>query len=866
MALKAFLLSFLFAFPLAFCAPLDESQSPTASVQYVWVTEVVTSDVEVLETSTILVVTSLPLTTAPPTAILPALSPASTSISSVPPTPVFDTVTDIITLTATVTPPPLTITVSAAPTTVTEILTNAPIPPPVAAPTAWTAPAQMTDLDAFNVSSFAYGQHNMKIVDGIPAAASATTSAALALAEATSTAEPQGSAIASSMWDNSSTVVQLFYPAGSINPGSEPQGGADFYASPLDLSQANNVTLEYSVFFPAEFDWALAGKLPGLYGGHRTCSGGDDALSCFSTRLMWREGGAGELYLYAPKDKQTEPLCSTPPLSVCDADYGLSVGRGSFNFTPGAWTHVKQTVTLNTPGQQDGGFVLEVDGSEVINRMDVFYRDVPSESSPSTSDGPPETSSPPMPPAIAPAPVPSLPPELPQPQATPGGLSGILGPLLNGLQLFRAFGPFSSLPTRATRNKPIRIVEPDKRMDSMDIDLSNTATLTLATTVTTIAIPATQTVSLQETVTVTLPGEMSVSTEPLRTQEHADEKPVQFTGKFHILLSNIRQLHLTAHLLWPSTPTYDVYFVDQLSTCVPLLRNFARTRVVFYCHFPDKLLADGEYVEGRVGRSGGLLKRIYRFPVDWLEEVTTRSFEKKKNAALAVDAFALLHKKLSADSPLNRLRLVLAGGYDPRVEDNMMTLMYLIDRAKSHSLTYDVIKPSSSKVTIPPLNSTPNDPSVLFLLNFTTAQRSALLSAPSTLALLYTPTNEHFGIGPVEAMICGVPVVACNTGGPTESVVDSDEGRTGWLRAPDPEIWAETLVGIVGMGEEERRQLSERAKRRAKDNFGMEAMAISIERALKEAVGMGAVPLSWTPLAFIFALIVLLAARSLLSS
>ncbi len=291
------MLSFLFAFQLAFCAPLDESQSPTASIQYVWVTEVVTSDVEVLETSTILIVTSLPLTTAPPTAILPALAPASTSISSVPPTPVFDTITDIITLTATVTPPPLTITVSVAPTTVTEILTDAPIPPPVAVPTAWTAPAQMTDLDAFNVSSFAYGQHNMEIVDGIPAAASATISATLAVAEATSTAEPQGSAIASSMWDNSSAVVQLFYPAGSINPGSEPQGGADFYASPLDLSQANNVTLEYSVFFPTDFDWALAGKLPGLYGGHRTCSGGDDALSCFSTRLMWREGGAGELYL-----------------------------------------------------------------------------------------------------------------------------------------------------------------------------------------------------------------------------------------------------------------------------------------------------------------------------------------------------------------------------------------------------------------------------------------------------------------------------------------------------------------------------------------------------------------------------------------
>lgn len=78
------------------------------------------------------------------------------------------------------------------------------------------------------------------------------------------------------------------------------------------------------------------------------------------------------------------------------------------------------------------------------------------------------------------------------------------------------------------------------------------------------------------------------------------------------------------HLLRPSSPKYDVYFVDQLSTCVPLLRYLAGTRVVFYCHFPDKLLADGAYVEGKIRRKGGLLKHIYRFPVDKLEEVTTR--------------------------------------------------------------------------------------------------------------------------------------------------------------------------------------------------------------------------------------------------
>ena len=108
---------------------------------------------------------------------------------------------------------------------------------------------------------------------------------------------------------------------------------------------------------------------------------------------------------------------------------------------------------------------------------------------------------------------------------------------------------------------------------------------------------------------------------------HAITSPIprEYKGKFHILFANARQVHLMTHLLHPSTPKYDVYFVDQLSTCVPLLRHLARTRVVFYCHFPDKLLADGAYVEGKIRRNGGLLKSIYRFPVDKLEEVTTRT-------------------------------------------------------------------------------------------------------------------------------------------------------------------------------------------------------------------------------------------------
>lgn len=105
------------------------------------------------------------------------------------------------------------------------------------------------------------------------------------------------------------------FPIGSVNPSNLPVGGTGFYGLPrqycfrlsfsdvlligrkltVDLSRANNVSLGYSVFFPVDFDFVKGGKLPGLYGGTRGCSGGNPAVDCWSTRLMWRSDGKGEV-------------------------------------------------------------------------------------------------------------------------------------------------------------------------------------------------------------------------------------------------------------------------------------------------------------------------------------------------------------------------------------------------------------------------------------------------------------------------------------------------------------------------------------------------------------------------------------------
>ena len=123
----------------------------------------------------------------------------------------------------------------------------------------------------------------------------------------------------------------------------------------------------------------------------------------------------------------------------------------------------------------------------------------------------------------------------------------------------------------------------------------------------------------------------------------------------------------------------------------------------------------------------------------------------------------------------------------------------------------------------------PTEIDVLFLLSVP-AQLKTMLLVAATL-LVYTPSNEHFGIVPLEAMLAGVPVLAANNGGPLETVVD---GETGWLRSTDNiSQWTEVMQKVLhGMTDNQLRQMGDRGKQRVISQFSETKMASRLDEEI----------------------------------
>ena len=149
--------------------------------------------------------------------------------------------------------------------------------------------------------------------------------------------------------------------------------------------------------------------------------------------------------------------------------------------------------------------------------------------------------------------------------------------------------------------------------------------------------------------------------------------------------------------------------------------------------------------------------------------------------------------------------LVMAGGYDERVRENV-----------EH---HRELKALCSRLGL--------DDHITFLRSLTDGQKLSLLQACT--CLLYTPHREHFGIVPIEAMCMQKPVIAVASGGPLETVAHGD---TGFLCEPDPKDFAEAMKKFAEDPELARR-MGERGKRRVEEVFSFEQFTEKLDAIVK---------------------------------
>ncbi|KAJ4951842.1 hypothetical protein NE237_028674 [Protea cynaroides] len=326
--------------------------------------------------------------------------------------------------------------------------------------------------------------------------------------------------------------------------------------------------------------------------------------------------------------------------------------------------------------------------------------------------------------------------------------------------------------------------------------------------------------------------------------------------QFHAVCAYLRCIFVALCMLlfWPS---FDIILADQVSIVIPLLKFKRSTKVVFYCHFPDLLLAHHTTI----------IRRIYRKPIDMIEELTTgmadlilvnsrftastfantfkildargirpavlypavnveqfdephayklnflsiNRFERKKNIGLAISAFAMLHAPES-DVLQGRntveVSLIIAGGFDKRLKENVEYLEELKSLAERLGV--------SDKVR--------------FITSCSTAERNALLS--DCLCVLYTPKDEHFGIVPLEAMAAQKPVIACNSGGPVETIMD---GVTGFLCDPTPLKFSVAMAAFI-IDPEMAERMGREAQRHVSESFSTKIFGQRLNQFLINAV------------------------------
>lgn len=262
---------------------------------------------------------------------------------------------------------------------------------------------------------------------------------------------------------------------------------------------------------------------------------------------------------------------------------------------------------------------------------------------------------------------------------------------------------------------------------------------------------------------------------------------------------------------------YDVVFVDACRfTQAPSVLPLLATPTAYYCHEPPRRFIDPDCrPEAAPASLYDRARYVWHGPARALYDRRTAALDKRNVAHANVVLTNSEHNRATIQSYYNRDAVVCRLGVD---SDRFVPA----DGANTdYVLSVGALEPHKGfDFLVRSLGKCPKEirPRLIIVGNTDEANVSGQLrrlavetgveleifvriSDEKLLSLyqnartfVYSPHSEPFGLAVLEAMACGIPVVAVNEGGPRESVID---GVTGLLAPRNEVAFADSIVRIL---------------------------------------------------------------------
>ncbi|KAI5670465.1 hypothetical protein M9H77_10829 [Catharanthus roseus] len=185
--------------------------------------------------------------------------------------------------------------------------------------------------------------------------------------------------------------------------------------------------------------------------------------------------------------------------------------------------------------------------------------------------------------------------------------------------------------------------------------------------------------------------------------------------------------------------------------------------------------------------TSGLQMLSLKRPLDPQKIISVAQFRPEKAHNIQLEAFALALKKLDVEMPRPKLQFVGSC----RNEADERRLQKLKDQAVELNVANDVE----------------------FHKNVTYSDLVSLLGG--AVAGIHSMIDEHFGICVVEYMAAGAIPIAHNSAGPKMDIVLAEDGKQTGFLAQTIQEYADSIVKVVQMAEDERLTMAAAARKRA---------------------------------------------------